>query len=177
MQDEKPLDEEDENAVFALWRMEEDPKRKEELQGMLIKLLTKHGYAVCWQMLQEHRPDVVNGAIHRTLASAKDFRADSKFSTWYQAIVKHACMSVLRRKIKDRNTLAPEEEAEGIQASGDIEVSILLEELVRKAPVEDQKFVRLKFEGYSDEEIAKELGLEAKQIRKKWFHLKRRLRK
>ena len=87
--------EHEEDVVFAQYQGATGPERF-ALELELVRLLQKHAHAVCYQVLRDHRPDLVNTAIYQALKHAKNFRGDSKFSTWFHTIILRRCISVLR---------------------------------------------------------------------------------
>src|SRR5574337_602972 len=88
----------DENVVFQEWQAAEG-SRREELLEELVRLLQRHAFAVVWNKLQEHRPDIVSVAVHCAIEKSVSFRNEAKFSTWFQTIVTNACNQALKEKL------------------------------------------------------------------------------
>jgi RNA polymerase sigma-70 factor (ECF subfamily) len=166
--------EREEDLVFARWR-ESQREGKQELEQELVRLLQRHAHAVCYLMLREHRPDLVNQAILQALRAEESFRGDSKFSTWFHAIVRNACLNVLKQKQARRETSlddCPELSVENSEAQESrMDIEHLLEDLSER----DKALVQYKIEGLGPSEIAVKLGIRPDDVRKRWMETKQRL--
>lgn len=170
----------DENEVFEAWRNATGAE-KELLQETLVKLLTRHGFAICSIKLSDRRPDIVNYAILKALTKSDKFRGDAKFSTWFQTVVTNLCNSSLREKkrrsperyIEDLN----ESELSQLSNVADISDKLDLERLLTGLTDDDKEFIHMKLSGMTETEIAEVNGLSLGGLRHKWWRIRGRIKR
>lgn len=174
----------DENQVFEAWRLSEGIE-KEQLLEELVKLLTDHAFGVCWQRIPDLSSEfqwIANTCVWRALEKSPGFKGESKFSTWFQAIVGNTCASVLKGKIRRRQREISIEDVGAEEASLETENStnaaIDLEQVVlpRASTDEYRTLLEMKMHGLTTEEISEELGMPVTNVKRTWAVLKKRLR-
>jgi len=180
-----------ENEVFAEW-LKADREHKPALEAELRRLLSRHAYAVCWQQVQERLPDIVNICVFSVMRQAEQgkFREGSKFSTWFEAIVRKRCMSYLKAKITQSQREVsldamlesphgvPEEVAEKSSVKPDehegLDARAKVKEILLALQGRDRKLLELKLDGLSDEEIGAQLGVSHLAVRLQWHKIRKR---
>lgn len=165
------------NLLFGLYRSAQGEVRQ-SLERELIKEMKHFGYAICAKKLRDRRPDIVNQAIQQALRAQSGFRGDSTFFTWYHHIVENLCSSYLRKKQQLAEVQLEEQADEKIAGEPTFEITpkLTLEFLTAKLKPRDQRIIRLKVEGYTDQEIAHRLGVGREQFRNRWQYIKRKIK-
>jgi len=169
-----------ENEAFALWQSAQTEEEKRAALDLLIPLLRRHAFAVCWLKLGEYRPDIVADAVWKAIDKAHTFRGESLFSTWFQAIVTQMCNLSLREKITHpeisvdtlEETLG-DEERQGRAMLAKAE----LEQAMEVLDDEEKLVVRMRLEGLTHEEIGERLGITVGGACKKWFDIAEKMRR
>lgn len=165
----------DENVVFNQWKnAPEDEKQK--YVPHLLRLLRRHAFAVCWIKLKEQRPDIVNDAIWRVMQQAGNFKGESSFSTWFQAIVQNLCTDS-QREVGRQKEVGLEEVGDVAVTRNGVEAKIELEQLTKGLKARQKLLVKLKMKGLNDEEISKILGMQELAVRHSWGRVKEKIRK
>lgn len=165
-----------EDQVFADFCAAEGEDRV-ELGEELHRRLHAHAHAVVWLTLQERRPDIVEEAIFEVMRKPEAFRGGSKFTTWFEAIVRNICRRKLRYTIKHRNDVGLDElelvsgEATEAPSNAKLDLAAIRESL---AP-EEKTLLDMKYQEFPEEAIARELGISKKGIRTRWHRLRRRI--
>lgn len=140
--------------------------------------LRNHAYSVCWLRAPDHRDEfggIVNAAVWRAIAKAKDFRGDARFGTWFHRIVLNECNRVLKGK-QDNPEESLETITEELGEETNPEKAIFLRELVEGLGEEDQRLVALQLGGYSSKEIAEKLEISESAVGTRWSRLKEKIR-
>lgn len=168
-----------ENLLYEAWKVAPDSQTREEVESRLLPLLRTHASKICWVVLHSHQPHLIEEMATDVILEINSFGERSLFSTWVHSrfynrarvefrklcIRKETGFTVTTRDTASSNGISVVESA--------IDASRILSSLSER----DQEFVRLKvFEGCSDAEIAKALGLSVVWIRKLWLKLRRQMR-
>lgn len=166
-----------ENKLFASW-MDAEGAQKEILQDQLLRRLKLYGTKICWKVLREHNPDIVNQACWKAIQHAEGFKGDSKFSTWYYAVVFNLCQSYLReKKLKAEisfDDLSAKQVAQlPVQELG--ERQLMVRKAMEQLNDEEQEFLDLKMAGVQDDVLAVRYGVSHGAIRVRWYRMKKRL--
>lgn len=157
-----------EDEIFPLWR-DATGEARDALTREFVKLLERHANAIVFLTLGKHFKEPVNEAIHRVLTRSDNFRGDSRFSTWFHSIVKRACLDYVRRERKGTLTEELEEE---FPSGEDLETAVIekvdLERAVGKLSPREQQLVRLRRRGYTNAEVAEQLGTTVSNVEFWW---------
>jgi len=170
--DLKPPNQED--LVFSDWIKAEGAER-EKLERQLVTLISRHARAVCYQRLSEVPSEVVNLAVFLALKNAKSFRGEAKFSTWFQTIVTNLCNRRLLKQMRLKETPLEDLEHELSKSADSVDKRLELEKMSSRLTEYEQKIFWWKYEGHTEEEIAKLLGTSRVQISAKWLLIRRKL--
>lgn len=171
LSNERPEDE-----LFELWKNTPPGPDREQLVEQLIPFLRKNAYAICWIKLSDHRPDIVNDAVHRAISRLEEFRGDSKFSTWFHSIVHNLCMTEGRAIAREPNKTNIEDLANEPSSREAIEAKVELAELRERLDPREQELLDFKLKGFTEEEIALELGISRDNVHWRWNELRRKVR-
>jgi RNA polymerase sigma factor (sigma-70 family) len=157
--------ERDSNSIFADY-ITADEGEAYKFEQELIAELKRYAYAICLLTLKQPRKDIVEESIQKALTHAKKFRNDSKFSTWFHAIVKNLCMSAQKSDLKrrSRGEVSMEDlEDSDPESNQDVEAEttaqIDLERVTEGLGELERQVLHLRMQGLSETEIAKELTL------------------
>jgi RNA polymerase sigma factor (sigma-70 family) len=166
-----------ENKLFASW-MEAKGNNKEILQDQLLKRLKLYATKVVWKVLREHNPDIVNQACWRAIQHAEGFKGDSKFSTWFYAVVHNLCQSYLRdKKLKAEvsfDDLSAKQVAQlPVEELG--ERQLMVKRAMQELTEEECEFLDSKMAGVQDDVLAVRYGVSHGAIRVRWYRLKKKL--
>src|SRR6266403_145114 len=96
------------------------------------------------------------------------------FSNWVYGITYHTCMDMRRHKISRREQVLLEDGTSSIRPK--YEDRLLLKTIVSKLSEEDQRLIKLKLEGHSNEEIAFRFQINTGAVKMKWMRLEESLR-
>src|SRR6267142_4345584 len=96
------------------------------------------------------------------------------FSNWVYGITCHTCMDMRRHKISRREQVLLEDGTSSIRPK--YEDRLLLKTIISKLSEEDQRLIKLKLEGHSNEEIAFRFQINMGAVKMKWARLVNRLR-
>jgi RNA polymerase sigma factor (sigma-70 family) len=169
----------DENEVFEHWRSSTG-KEKDEFQKLLVKLLSKHAHAVCWNKIPDLQNDhgwICNEAVYRALRHHGNFKGRSKFSTWFHRIVFNICNNALKAKQKKGEEVEVDDSlGDGSRGWRSAVDKIFMDQVKKMGSREDQEILRLLAAGYTKIEIGKRLGINAGLVQTRWNRLKERLR-
>ncbi len=110
----------------------------------------------------------------------KDFRFESKFTTWLYRITVNKCRDYLRKK-QVRSIFLPIEDTDTRYSSGsfseDIDIPTLVRKAIEKLPEKLKVPLVLRdIEGYSYKEIADQLGCEVGTIKSRIFRARESLK-
>lgn len=110
----------------------------------------------------------------------KDFRFESKFTTWLYRITVNKCRDYLRKK-QVRSIFLPIEDTDTRYSSGsfseDIDIPTLVRKAIEKLPEKLKVPLVLRdIEGYSYKEIAEQLGCEVGTIKSRIFRARESLK-
>ena len=135
---------------------------------------------------REDAEEVAQDVFVKAYRSLKDFRGDSKFSTWLYTIVTTTCLSFLRKKKLEVHSLDNERvfELADSQDSGfkanQVETKsrqAMVNEAIRLLSVDDAKLITLFYKGeQSLEEIAQIMGLESNTVKVRLHRARGRLK-
>ncbi len=168
----------DENQVFERWKLSTG-QEKEELQLLLVKLLTKHAHAVCWGRIPDLQNDhgwICNEAVYRALRHSGNFKGKSKFSTWFHRIVFNICNNALKAKQRKGEEVELSDAVENGFGGGDpVVAKIWLDQVEKMGSKEDRRSLGMLARGYTKGEIAKELGISLGLVQTRWWRLRGRL--
>lgn len=164
----------EEDIIYEAYR-EADGTNRQILQGQLIGLLTAHANAICWLQLHTHRPDICNEAVFRALQFEKDFKGESKFSTWFQRVVLNLIASDQRRAARRKENSLEEVHSEanvlGLEAR--IDAARLLK-LLNKA---EREIFQYKLLELDEATIGAKIGLSPEGVRTRWHRIRKKLLK
>lgn len=135
---------------------------------------------------REDAEEVAQDVFVKAYRSLKDFRGESKFSTWLYTIVTTTCLSFLRKKKLDVHSLDNERvfEMADNQDSGfkanQVETKsrqAMVNEAIRLLSADDAKLITLFYKGeQSLDEIAKIMGLEPNNVKVRLHRARGRLK-
>ena len=143
--------------------------------------------ALRYTPVREDAEEIAQDVFVKAFRALKDFRGDSKFSTWLYSIVNSTSITFLRKKKLDTQSLDQEhvfEAADNQETSGmganQVEVKSKVE-MVNKAiqllSPDDAKLITLFYKAeQSLDEIAKILGIEANTVKVKLHRARTRLK-
>jgi len=117
------------------------------------------GEAIChiWGMLPNYKPDL------------------GTFSTWAGTIIKNKLVDYFRRN-KRRNEIGLSEGMAAYEPHRNIDDKLTLKQLISKLSKEDQRFVKMKLERYTDEEVAQSFNKNIQWVWNKWHRLKNKMK-
>lgn len=124
--------------------------------------------------------------VHRAMMALKDFRGQSRVSTWFYRLAVNEANRALRDQVNDREHLVPlttsddegEEQERQIEAKRiDHDAIIDLKRLRRRLPPNQAVVVALEQQGFSLSEIAQKMGVPLGTIRGRYRLLKKRVQK
>jgi len=117
------------------------------------------GEAIChiWRMLPNYKPDL------------------GTFSTWACTVIKNKLVDYFRRN-KRRNEIGLSEGMAAYEPHRNIDDKLTLKQLISKLSKEDQRFLQLKSDGYSEEELGRAFGRDAGWANDKYRNLIVKLR-
>ena len=178
--------------------------RGEWSEGPLVKR-AKNGSAEAFdELVRRHSPRVfgISLRVLRNEADAADnvqnvfckayenlaqFRGRSRFSTWLVRIALNEALIIIRRRRRERH-MCVESEAEGVRAHvaakcdsrPDPERWLIAKELAEKAfggmsPLLVETFIRNKTGGWTQRELAGEIGISLAAMKSRIFHAKQRM--
>jgi RNA polymerase sigma factor (sigma-70 family) len=156
--------ERDSDLIFADY-ISADENEAHKYEKALIDSLKGHAYAVCLLVLQQPRKDIVEEAIQKALTHAKTFRGESKFSTWFHAIVKNLCASAQKAEVRrrQRGEVSMEEMDDvdpdsGQNVEAQTSAKIDLDRLTEGMKEEEKQILHFKMQGMNEGEIAREMS-------------------
>lgn len=164
----------DENELFERWKLS-PPESRSQVEAELIKHLRYHAGAVCAIKLGRAEPWIANLAVYEALRQMHKFQGRSKFSTWFEAIVRNMCNRALAEKITQREREVPLEDVADTAYIEPDTSAVELRQIYGKLNATEREFVEMKFRGLSDMEIAERLGLPPPRVRIEWFRIRRRI--
>lgn len=150
--------------------------------------------ACAWKMVGDPNEidDLTQEALLRLMRSLPGFRARSSFATWVYQIAHNTCVDAYRRRSRmpvaaaprdgeeDTLPLAEQLVAEGTDAEALLEDAIAecyVEQALRELPEDYAQIAALRLvEGWSNEEIAQELGTSVDAVKGKLKRARARLR-
>jgi len=161
----------DENELFQLWRETQD----EQVLEKLFKALRYHAESVCVLTLGRSDQEIADEAITKALYMSDKFRGDSKFSTWFHAIVLNLCRTAIRDKMRRQQVELTDDVGAGMFEDS-LEAEIALEKLTEGLKEEEMFLVRCKLEGMTLPEIAEKSGETLDCVTSRWRRLEERMR-
>jgi len=167
--------ERNEDVVYAELATTQGEPRNELLEEM-ARLLRRHAFAVTWNILGTHEPGIVNASVHQALAHMEQFRGDSKFSTWFETIVRNFCKAALRERITRRNREVEFSEVEDTAIVLHPDARILVGEIKSQLSPAELRLLEGKMEGESGAVLAEELGVNEAALKMRWLRLKKKVR-
>ena len=142
--------------------------------------------ALRYTPLREDAEEIAQDVFVKAYRALRDFRGDSKFSTWLYSIVNSTSITFLRKKKLDVQSLDSEQvfEAADNQASGtsanQVEVKSKVEMVTKAIQLltpDDAKLITLFYKAeQSLEEIAQILNLESNTVKVKLHRARQRLK-
>jgi RNA polymerase sigma factor (sigma-70 family) len=142
--------------------------------------------ALRYTPLREDAEEIAQDVFVKAYRALRDFRGDSKFSTWLYSIVNSTSITFLRKKKLDVQSLDSEQvfEAADNQASGtsanQVEVKSKVEMVTKAIQLltpDDAKLITLFYKAeQSLEEISKILGIETNTVKVKLHRARTRLK-
>lgn len=157
---------------------ESDPGRKAELEAELRKAMTRMASAIVFKKLNVARPELVDSVVNRALQKLPSFRGDSKFTTWFTAILNNSLFDALREKQNSRKFVPVEKAPELSQnPEGANNAKRLLEELCEQLTPREREWVAMLREGATIEEVAEHFGISVGGAKSLWWRLKAKMRK
>jgi RNA polymerase sigma factor (sigma-70 family) len=164
----------EEDRAFFQWQAAQESEKSKWLD-QLIPLLQKHAYAVAWLKLKEKRPDVVNESVYQAVSHMENFKGESLFSTWFQAIVQNACNMVLR--VRQRQAEVSLDEVPELAVDIDhVEARTDLKRLMVGLKSREKRLINLKLQGFHDDEIADRLGIGKLAVKHMWARTREKMR-
>lgn len=123
--------------------------------------------------------DCVGDSVFQAMKSLPNFKGDSSFTTWLTALTNNRCAQAQREDIGRREKQLVLTEKLDVPAPTGISIvnKLTLQELVSKLPYDDQQFLRLKFEGYTNQEMALSLNTTPGYIEVRYNRLVKDLKK
>ena len=135
---------------------------------------------------REDAEEIAQDVFVKAYRSLADFRGDSKFSTWLFTITRTTCLSFLRKKKlniqsldNERIGMQVESRESGFSANGIEQKSkhAMLNEAIRMLGPDDAQVLNLFYKGdQSLEEIGKIMGLEPNTVKVKLHRARHRLK-
>jgi len=153
-----------EDELYAQWRHAPGAD-KPDLEEKLFNEVLKHDTAVIWGKLGESNHDLAHDIASDTIKNLGKFREQSKFSTWVQGIAKKKILHELRTRVRRRRVFDEQADYEKelgkrkLDASGDIEASILLEGIRRGLTSNEGLLLDAMIERLNTAEIAEKFGI------------------
>jgi RNA polymerase sigma-70 factor, ECF subfamily len=132
----------------------------------LYRTLRAQSRNVVWSRLGAPDAPLEHDIATRAIQALKEFRGESRVSTWFYALAQHEANRALRKLIQKRELEVPieidEDDGEpkiALPASpANSDAPIQLAELIRDLPAEQAEVIQMDREGYSLEEIAERTG-------------------
>lgn len=170
----------DENALVEKWQ-KAPAELRFELEQELAKALIRHAAKVCHLQIGFVAASLCNYCAYLAIQQLKDgkFRHESKFTTWFEAIVRRRCTEHLLGKIKHQKVIQPSADGSLPDVAAPTyahEAREQVEKLREGLEKDERKLFDLKLQGYTDVEIAEALGLRRNAVKVRWQRLVERLR-
>lgn len=154
-------------------------KGEERALKELIKLMQGRIYAYCLSLLlcAEDAEEITSEVFYQVWRSAKEFKGQSKATTWLFGIARNLCMNRLRKKrmqflelMEGDAVYHPEEE------ETDYDPEAVKRALEKLSPIHREVLYLAFYEEMSYSEIAKLLGIPENTVKTRVFHAKKKLK-
>lgn len=166
-----------EDDLYDRFRTSEGEEHDLVLEKLHEKLF-RHGLAVAYIVLHEHRPDIAAAACAEVICYPYRFKGTAKFTTYFEKIVRNMCRRALREKIEDRaNVPIDDLDLESHQFEKETQPKLFIDRISRDLDPESQTLIKLKLIGTPDAEIGEKLGINTEAVKARWYRLKKTLAK
>lgn len=160
-------------------------------QALYAELVKRHQnfvftIALRYTPIRENAEEIAQDVFVKAYKSLSDFRGESKFSTWLYTITSTTCISFLRKKRLETNSLDDERVMEaadsldsGMSANQVEQKSKvqMVNEAIKLLSPDDGKLITLFYKGeQSLEEIGQVLGIEPNTVKVKLHRARQRLK-
>lgn len=110
--------------------------------------------------------DCITDSIIDILKGISNFKGESLFSTWVTSLTLNVCYHA-QQEVIDRNEV-PLNENQSNDPIFSLDNKLTMKTLIQKLAPEDQELIRLKLEGYENQEIAEKFGWTVQNV--KWHY-------
>jgi RNA polymerase sigma factor (sigma-70 family) len=164
-----------ENELYEEWKVGQD---KQVVEGDLRSVLRLHASKICWMILHEYRPDLVEDVVNDAILGLPTFEGRSSFSTWFHSCALHRFRDESRRRAKRKEVQSDFVDDPAFVVNPSLESDISVRRMLDNLPEFEKSLVQLKvFEGFSDAEVAQKLERTREWIQISWTKLRRKLKK
>jgi RNA polymerase sigma-70 factor, ECF subfamily len=152
----------------------------------LVEAFSVQARNVIVHRLGSDDPTLEQQISHRAFMALKEFRGKSNLSTWFYRIAQNEANRELHRRIEFRDRHVPldrgdgEDEGPEIQLEAkpaNLDATLDLQKLRKSLPAEQDEVYRLMEQGFSLEEIAKQLGKPLGTIRSRYTLAKNKMKR
>ncbi len=136
-----------------------------DLLGILFSRHAKRAHALCYRMVGDSHTseDLVQESFLRVLRYRKNFRGDSRFSTWLYRIVTNVCLDHLGTQSKENaafeELVAESANFDSLTAPDDSDVGIARSAFEALSPDQQEILVMSRIDGFGYREIAAHFGV------------------
>jgi RNA polymerase sigma factor (sigma-70 family) len=177
------VDEPEEHAHEALywrWKRAEPGPDQELLATELSRALMKYAHRIVFELTGRDHNDLCVDIVSHAFLHEGEFKASSKFTTWFFSLARNRALNFLRDRRRKREwsleSSIPEETASPSRMTQLAETSAELASILRSVTPEDAALLKGLLLGLSYKQLAQQLGLDWRGVEKRWRQLKKRLR-
>lgn len=164
------------NDAYAAWKESPSPENWELLGEALlyyVKRLVRNRYGKDYPDTYE---EAYGQALIKVFESLHMFDSKlSPFPVWVMIIVKNTCYDITRDRRNKKLDLYVDDWHGEVPVKVPIDDRLYVKQLISKLTPENQVLVRLQLEGYSDAEIAENMGLTVVAVESRWKRIRKEL--
>jgi RNA polymerase sigma-70 factor, ECF subfamily len=167
------------NELYKAWVESIGTDKQKVAEEALVASLRVYAAKICWKLLRDSNPDVVNTACYQAIKFSHQFKGDAKFTTWFHKVVENLCTSHIRKKKRKAEVSFDDltnKQVQQLPTREHTEVGVILGDIVSKLTKEEQEFLRMKQDGHSDEEIGEVFNISPVGVRVRWMRLRKKLK-